>query len=272
MTRQAPVGSSTNLLGLPTAFVASRDFQDQPMPLHISGVREMNATMFGMLAQARDLLEAEEAFLCYMMAMFGLEPEQRDEKARKGTGLRRYKSSFLRLIKGWGYDSNSPEGAVLKGWVESRFGIFPTYHKEPIRRISSAAWTTYVEQKMSSRFHNNSIMAQLDLVYEFCQWALGHFVAPEQTHKILYRGTNSFDEHLILEKIGKRDAVMRLNNLASFSADRNIACCFGDIILTIRVPLAKVLFFNTLLSRHALNGEAEYLVIGGDYHVRTSHG
>jgi NAD+--dinitrogen-reductase ADP-D-ribosyltransferase len=272
MNRRTPVGSSTNLVGLPTQFIASCDFQDQPMPLHVSGVREMNGALFEMLGEARDLGEAGEAFLCYMNAMFGLEPEQREEEARrKAGGRRRYRSSFLRLIKGWGYDSNGPEGALLKGWVESRFGIFPTYHKEPIRRIASGAWTTYVEEKMSSRFHNNSILTQLDLVYEFCQWALANLVAPQGSHMILYRGTNSFEEHLILEQIGKHEAVMRINNLTSFTRDRDVACWFGDTILTVRVPLAKLVFFNTLLSQHALNGEAEYLVIGGDYRVAASH-
>ena len=142
-------GHSTNLVGLPTDLLASCTFNDNPTPLHISGVREMNKNMFEMLAQASDLPDAGEAFTCYMMAMFGIDPEQRESTIDRGNGAkrRRYRSSFLRLIKGWGYDSNSPEGAVLKGWVESRFGIFPTFHKEIIRRISSGAWTTYVEEK-----------------------------------------------------------------------------------------------------------------------------
>jgi NAD+--dinitrogen-reductase ADP-D-ribosyltransferase len=264
-----PIGSSTNLVGLPTQFIASPDFHADPVPMHISGVREMNASLFEMLGRASDLADAGVAFMCYMVAMFGLDPEQHDSAPGRA-GQRRFRSSFLRLVKGWGYDSNGPEGAVFKGWVESRFGIFPTYHKEPIRRIASGAWTTYVEEKMSSLFHSNAIYTQLDLVYEFCQWALEHFVAPKGTHVTLYRGTNSFDEHLIQERIDRTTAVIRLNNLASFSADRDVASCFGDIILTVDVPLAKLVFFNTLLSQHALNGEAEYLVIGGDYRVTAS--
>jgi NAD+--dinitrogen-reductase ADP-D-ribosyltransferase len=264
-----PVGSSTNLVGLPTKFIASPDFHDEPLPMHISGVREMNGTLFAMLDRASDLADAGEAFMCYMVAMFGLDPEQHESGGAR-PGQRRFRSSFLRLIKGWGYDSNGPEGAVFKGWVESRFGIFPTYHKEPIQRIASGAWTTYVEEKMSSRFHNNAIYTQLDLVYEFCQWALPRFVGPKDTHVMLYRGTNSFDEHLIQERVDKSNAVIRLNNLTSFSADRDVASCFGDIILTVDVPLSKLVFFNTLLSMHALNGEAEYLVIGGDYRVTAS--
>ncbi len=266
------VGHSSNLVGLPTEFFASCDFNDQPMPVHISGAREMNDNLFKMLNLASDLAEAGEAFNSYMYAMFGLDPEQRDDKTRaQAQRGRRYRSSFLQLIKGWGIDSNGPEGAVLKGWVESRFGIFPTYHKELISRISSGAWTTYVVEKMSSRFHNNTIYAQLDLVYEFCQWALESMVAPRQSHVTLYRGINAFDEHHIKDQVDKDRIVMRLNNLASFSSDREVACCFGDIILTVEVPLTKLVFFNTLLPMHSLNGEAEYLVIGGDYRVSASH-
>jgi NAD+--dinitrogen-reductase ADP-D-ribosyltransferase len=269
----AVIGHSSNLLGVPMELLVHRDFNDYPMPLHISGVREMNANLFEMLLQSSDLLDAGEAFTCYMMAMFGIDHEQREDSAGRETGARRrrYRASFLRLIKGWGYDSNGPEGAVLKGWVESRFGIFPTFHKEIIKRISSSAWTVYVEEKMSSRFHSNSIYTQLDLLFEFCQWALERFAAPGRTHLTLYRGINAFDEHQIVERIDKRTFLMRLNNLSSFTSDRDIAECFGDTILTVQVPASKVAFFNTLLSAHPLKGEGEYLVIGGEYRVTTSY-
>jgi NAD+--dinitrogen-reductase ADP-D-ribosyltransferase len=258
---------------VPTELLASCAFNDHPMRLHISGVREMNKNLFEMLAQAPDLPDAGEAFTYYMMAMFGIDPEQREDMIDKRTGAtrRRYRSSFLRLIKGWGFDSNGPEGAVLKGWVESRFGILPTYHKEIIRRISSGAWTTYVEEKMSSRFHNNAIYIQLDLLFEFCQWALERLVVPGETHITLYRGVNSFDEHQIVDRIDKHTVLMRLNNLTSFSSDRSIADCFGDTILTVQVPVAKVAFFNSLLATHPLKGEGEYLVIGGEYRVTASY-
>jgi NAD+--dinitrogen-reductase ADP-D-ribosyltransferase len=270
---QHPLGHSTNVVGVPTELLASCAFNDHPMRLHISGVREMNKNLFEMLAQAPDLPDAGEAFTYYMMAMFGIDPEQREDMIDKRTGAtrRRYRSSFLRLIKGWGFDSNGPEGAVLKGWVESRFGILPTYHKEIIRRISSGAWTTYVEEKMSSRFHNNAIYIQLDLLFEFCQWALERLVVPGETHITLYRGVNSFDEHQIVDRIDKHTVLMRLNNLASFSSDRSIADCFGDTILTVQVPVAKVAFFNSLLATHPLKGEGEYLVIGGEYRVTASY-
>jgi NAD+--dinitrogen-reductase ADP-D-ribosyltransferase len=260
---------STNLVGLPTYLLASAAFNDHPQPMRIAGVREMNGQMFEMLRQAESLEEAGSAFYQYMMAMFGIDPEQQ-EKPVPGRP-RRYRASFLRLLKGWGWDSNGPEGAVMKGWVESRFGLCPTFHKEVLDRFSSPASIRYVEEKMSSRFHNNSIYCQLDMLYEFCQWALAERARPEGAHLTLYRGINSFDEHQIVERISKTRAVMRVNNLASFSSDRSVADCFGDTILTVAVPLVKIVFFNTLLPIHPLKGEGEYLVIGGDYRVDASY-
>lgn len=268
------LGHSTNLMGLSTNLLGSAVFNDDPRELHISGVREMNPTMFEMLEQSDSLEDAGDAFYKYMMAMFGIDPEQHEAEDAEKTGrktVRRYRSSFLRLLKGWGYDSNAPEGAVLKGWVESRFGLFPTYHKEMITRFSTAGWMAYVEEKMSSRFHNNSIYCQLDMLYEFCQWALERHAAKGLSHVTLYRGINSFDEHQIVERIDKKTVVMRLNNLASFSSDRTVADCFGDTILTVAVPLVKIVFFNTLLPIHPLKGEGEYLVVGGDYRVTASY-
>jgi NAD+---dinitrogen-reductase ADP-D-ribosyltransferase len=262
-----PLGHSVNVVGVPMDWLCSHAFNEQPKRLRIPGVREMNPDLFEMLAQSTDLADAGTAFSIYMMAMFGIDAEQREA----GGARKRFRSSFLRLIKGWGYDSNGPEGAVLKGWVESRFGIFPTFHKVMITKIASGAWTTYVEEKMSSRFHANSIYVQLDLLYEFCQWALDRYAAPGASHLTLYRGINGLDEHQVIERIDKRRMRMRLNNLSSFSSDRDIAGCFGDTILTVEAPIPKIVFFNELLTSHPLKGEGEYLVIGGEYVVTASY-
>ena len=57
------------------------------------------------------------------------------DKARKSL-----KNSYLRYLRGWMMDSNSIEGAVLKGWVESRMGLPPTLpqgadSRYPCRRV-----------------------------------------------------------------------------------------------------------------------------------------
>ncbi len=262
-------GHTTNLVGVPTGLLASAVFNDYPVPLRIAGVRELNHGLFDKLDAATSAEEAAQSFVDYMGVVFGLHQEHREGTDSAGT--RRYRSSYLRLLKGWGYDTNSREGAVLKGWVESRFGLFPSFHKEPILNFSSPPWITYIEEKMSSRFHNNSIYTQLDVLYEFCQAALARFFQVGHKTITLYRGVNDFVEHQLVEQVDKRTAVIRINNLVSFSSERDIASQFGDYILEAQVPVAKVVFFNSLLPRHPLKGEAEYLVIGGDYRVSVAY-
>jgi len=257
-------GLSSNRVGCSSRWLASHVFNEAPAPLHLSGVREMNPGLFTMLDQAPDLPEAGRAFSCYLRAMFGIDPEQQADRP----GERRpFRSSFLRLIQGWNFDSNGPEGAVLKGWVESRFGISPSFHKALIEQVPGPVWQAYVEEMTASRFHENAIWTQLDLLFEFAQWAIARFAFPGQLHLTLFRGINAVGRHAIIERKGPRRAVIRLNNLVSFSSEREVACCFGDAILTARVPLSKILFFNDLLPNHPMRGEGEFLAIGGEYEV-----
>lgn len=258
-----PHHHSTNRVVVPTGLLASAEFNDAPVALHIAGVHETNRGLFGALAAAPDAGRAAEVFQDYMAVVFGLDAQDSAPGAP-----RRRRASYSRLLRGWGFDSSSPEAAVLKGWVESRFGLLPTFHRTVLGRFPSPAWITYVEQKMASRFHDNTINLQLDLLYEYCQWALARFFQSNSRHITLYRGVNGFDEHAILARDGKQ-ATVRQNNLVSFSSSRDRAGEFGDTILTARVPLVKVLFFNDLLPRHALKAEGEWLVIGGDYRVEV---
>jgi NAD+--dinitrogen-reductase ADP-D-ribosyltransferase len=258
-------GHSTNLVGVPTGLLASVSFNEFPIPLHISGTREANSHLFALLEKTATAAEAAHIFQDYMRVLFALDGPAKEE------GTRRYRSSYIRLLKDWGFDANTPAGAVLKGWVESRFGLFPTYHREPISRFNSRAWITYVEEKMSSRFHNNSINMQLDLLYEFCQWTLVNFLAVGRKHIPMYRGTNDLREYQLQQRIGKREAIVRLNSLVSFSTSREIAEEFGDTIIEASIPTVKILLLNPLLLNNPLPSEAECLVIGGDYRVRTSY-
>lgn len=263
-------GHSTNLVGIPTALLASDVFNRARVPMRLSGVREENHGLFRMLDQTTDQEEAASLFTAYMEVVFGLHPEQRGRSKSDDGGRRRYRSSYTRLLRGWAWDSNGPEGAVMKGWVESRFGLFPTFHKQPVGKFSSPTWIHYVEEKMGSRFHNNAIFSQLDLLYEFAQWSLARF-QPEVTTLPLFRGVNDFDEHPIVDVVDKRTVVVRLNNLVSFTSHRDIATWFGSYVLEADVPVCKVAFFNALLPQAPLKGEGEYLVIGGDYRVRASY-
>lgn len=270
-----PVGHSSNMVGIPAAVLASPAFNARPRALDLPHVRATSASLFDMLGDARDMTDAVQAFHAYMAASFCLDPDQRDPDEPAGRpsasdGTRRFRSSYLRLLKGWAFHTGGPEGAVLKGWVESRFGLLPTWHGGPIDRIPGPAWIKYVEQKMSSRFHDNAIHCQLDLVFTFCQWVLRRHVLQGQRHMTLYRGANLRGEDQVLDRQDRRNALVRFNNLVSFTGDRSVADCFGDWVLTVRVPATKVVFFADLLPRHPLKGESEVLVLGGDYRVEMS--
>ncbi|MGR9045254.1 MAG: NAD(+)--dinitrogen-reductase ADP-D-ribosyltransferase [Gammaproteobacteria bacterium] len=268
MPNIAKHGHSTNLIGLPTSYIASQAFNEHPKPLHIAGARESASGLFEQLTRLSTREDCGQVFQDYMCVVFGFETEQRLREDR--LGRRRYRNSYLKLIQDWGLDSNNAQGAVFKGWVESRFGLFPTYHRGNIASFIGKPWVIYIEEKMNSRYHNNCIYMQLDLLYEFCQWVIGRFHFPAATHMTLYRGVNSVDDYCIVQTQDKRCKIVRFNNIVSFTDRRSIASEFGSYILEVKVPMVKLVFFNDLLPRHALHGEAEYLVIGGDYRVEVS--
>jgi NAD+--dinitrogen-reductase ADP-D-ribosyltransferase len=259
-------GHSTNLIGLATACIADYAFNENPKALHIAGTRESASGLFEQLAGQSTPEECGRIFQDYMSVVFGFETEQRLKD--DASGRRRYRNSYLKLIQDWGLDSNNAQGAVFKGWVESRFGLFPTYHKQRIAGFNSGDWIMYIEEKMNSRYHNNCIYMQLDLLYEYCQWIVERFRFPAATHKTLYRGINSLDECLVQDR-EKPYKIVRFNNIVSFTDRRTVASEFGAYILEVEVPMVKLVFFNELLPHHALRGESEYLVIGGDYRVKV---
>lgn len=260
-----PYAHSTNLIGIASSCIASPRFNQNPQPLHIAGTREAAAGLFEQLTRQASLEASGRVFQDYMCVVFGFETEQRLGMDKQGR--RRYRNSYLKLIQDWGLDSNNAQGAVLKGWVESRFGLFPNFHKQPLAGFMGKEWLLYIEEKMNSRYHNNCIYMQLDLLYEYCQWVITRFQRPAARYKTLYRGVNSpTDYALNADKAGK---IVRFNNLVSFTDRRSIASEFGAYILEVEVPMVKLLFFNDLIPHHALHGEAEYLVIGGDYQVKV---
>ncbi|MGR9085909.1 MAG: NAD(+)--dinitrogen-reductase ADP-D-ribosyltransferase [Gammaproteobacteria bacterium] len=267
MPHHSQHGHSTNLTGVATDCIASAIFNDHPKPLHIAGTRESASGLFEHLAGLASLTDCGRIFQDYMCVVFGFESEQR--LSDDHLGRRRYRNSYLRLIQDWGLDSNNAQGAVFKGWVESRFGLYPTYHKRRIASFDSRDWITYIEEKMNSRYHNNCIYMQLDLLYEYCQWVIEHFGLPAATHKTLYRGVATLSDDWTVRDDDRLHKIVRFNSIVSFTDRRRIASEFGGYVLEAEVPMVKLLFFNDLLPHHALHGESEYLVIGGDYRVKV---
>lgn len=261
----------TNLVGVPAPVLASVAFNANPVPLSIAGAREAHPGLFALLDRSADLAEAGEVFVHYLSIAFGLRKPEVHELGSLGMAeRRRWQSSWRKLLQGWGMDSNGPAGAVLKGWVESRFGLVPTYHKAPLQRFPSPAWVAYLEEK-ASRFHNNNIHQQLDLLYEFGQWALRRFpppgVARPVGHLRLWRGSTRCEEQLVTGELRQRHCTVRLNNVVSFSLSREEADCFGDWVFEVLVPTCKVLVFPGLLPGQVLQGEQEVLALGGNCEV-----
>lgn len=259
-----PPPLSLNRVHLSPWVLASHEFNEAPQPLAIGDVRAENRRLFHRLDELPDPAERGRTFHEYLSVKFALHLWDRFD----GSTRRSLRNSYLRVLNGWGADSNAASGAVLKGWVESRFGIPATYHRHPIPLDDPGeARHAFECDRTNGHGWSNAIEAQLDLLYTFCQYELTRRF-PDETHRTLYRGTNDPHEHPLIAQRGKRERCVRLNNLVSFTSDRERAWEFGSSIWEARVPLVKILFFSGLLSPSLLGGEAEYLVIGGEFWVR----
>jgi NAD+--dinitrogen-reductase ADP-D-ribosyltransferase len=236
--------------------------------LEIQGVRHNGRPLFEKLANHADPEVRGALFHDFMDVRFQLHQWQREESTNSRKSL---KNNYLRFLRGWLFDSNSVEGAVLKGWVESRFGLSPTFHHETITDIHSEAYFRYTVDRMKGAERTSAILPQLDLLYEFVQYELAQRF-PGQTHLMLYRGIYDFTEHTIIEQRDKSHYLLRLNNLNSFTDDFERAWEFGNRVLETCVPLTKIFFMGGVLPRSLFKGEGEALVIGGEFEVKLLTG
>ena len=130
---------SYNHCNLPPWVISSRHFNENPQPIQLMGVREANRFLFQRLEEIVSADERAVFFNDYMSVKFQLHQwEEQSDKARKSI-----KNSYLRFLRGWGMESNSIEGAVLKGWVESRIGLPPTFHKLRITDVHSEEYLVF---------------------------------------------------------------------------------------------------------------------------------
>lgn len=260
--------SPFNRCNLPPWAIASRHFNRNPKPIEIQGVRRANPNLFNRLAELDDPMARAALFHDYLDVSFQLHQWQQEtsEKGRKSL-----KNSYLRFLRGWMFDSNSVEGAVLKGWVESRIGLHPTFHHQPIAGLDDPAIQRYLVDRMHGSARTSAIDAQLDLLYEYVQFEMA-LRYPDGTPLILYRGINDFAEHQIIEQYDKHHYLLRLNNLNSFTNDFERAWEFGSRVLQTEVPLAKIFFSGDIFPSSLLKGEGELLVIGGEFEVKVLSG
>lgn len=255
--------SVMNLCNLPAWIIASADFNREPAPLVISGVRESNRHLFGKLDQIADSTQRASVFHDYLSVKFALH----QWKAFSGNSRSSLRNSYLRFLNGWSVSSNGVEGAVLKSWVQSRFGILPTYHRGILHDSAAGGEDArFAVDRMRGRARTNAIDSQLDLLFHYCQYELAR-TRPGESTLTLFRGTNDPEEYLVRRIEGRRRQLVRLNNLVSFTADRERAWEFGSTVWKVTVAVAKIIFFSRLLGSNVLCGEAEYLAVGGDYEV-----
>jgi len=253
-----------NRCNLPAAILGSLTFQRHPTALHIDGVAELHRDLFERLGKLLNPEVRARHFMDYMTMHFRLESLE-DAGLTPSTGRARPNADYLRVLRGWMFDSESREGAVLKGWVESRFGLLTRYHAGALSYSGTDADLRYLQARASGVYNTNAIEAQLDVLYAYCQYELSQ-QKPGVEHLRLYRGVNDLPEHDWLCRTARHSGVVLLNNLNSFSSDPERADEFGDRILRAEVPLAKILCFSGL-APGILNGEKEYMVIGGIYQV-----
>jgi NAD+--dinitrogen-reductase ADP-D-ribosyltransferase len=252
-----------NRCNLPPWVIASWRFDERPQRIEIQGVREGNRFLLDLLDRIDDPDERARRFDDWMNVRFQLHHWQEQATASARRSLR---NGYLRFLRGWGMDSSSIEGAVLKGWVESRIGIPPTFHRERLHARDSPAWARYVADRTRGHACTSAIDAQLDLVYTFTQ----HELARRHGERtiLLWRGQNDLPAHEIVETLGPREWVLAMNNLCSFTDDRERAWEFGNVVLEARVAVPRVFFAGHLLPRSILRGERELLVVGGQLRVR----
>ena len=263
LPRQARL--SINRCNLPAVVLGGLAYQQYPSPLLIDGVAELHGDLFRRLHAATPDARAN-VFRDYMTVHFRL--ERPEEVGLTGHRKGRAKANYIKMIRGWSFDSDSREGAVLKGWVESRFGLMPRYHGQALRDPTSEGYRRYLEMRSQGLYGTNALEAQLDLLYTFCQFELAQRHKGAR-HVTLYRGVNSLADHEVLAKMGSGRRIVLLNNLNSFTCSRERACEFGDYILEAEIPLTKI-FFQCGLLPGVLQGEDEFLVIGGVVDVTLS--
>jgi len=257
-----------NRCNLPPWAIASRHYNRHPKSLEIQGSSHNGRPLFEKLDLQENPDERGTLFHDFMDVRFQLHQWQREDTPNSRRSL---KNSYLRFLRGWLFDSNSIEGAVLKGWVESRLGLAPIFHHEPIGDIHSQAYFRYTVERMKGSARTSAILPQFDLLYEFVQYELARRY-PGKTHLTLYRGIYDFAEHQVIELLEKNHYVLKLNNLNSFTDDFERAWEFGNRVLETEVPLTKIFFMGGLLPRSLFKGEGEVLVIGGEFEVKVLSG
>ncbi len=252
-----------NRCNLPAVILGSLTFQQNPTDLYLDGVMEIHRRLFCHLNTINDLKQRARYFMDYMVVYFRLEALEAvglTPTASKQVHLRR-RADYIRMLRGWSFNPDYREGAVLKAWVESRFGLLANYHGGSLRNRDGENYLRYLEARSQGLYNTNALEAQLDLLYTYCQYELRRQY-PGILHFSLYRGFNYWGDDQVLAQLDNGNRIVLLNNLSSFTLSWERADEFGDQMLKTRIPRSKIFFYSNLLPG-LLKGEDEYMVIGG---------
>lgn len=252
-----------NRCNLPAVILGSLTYQKHPAPLFIDGVQQLHADFFKSIDMISHQQERAYHFQAYMSSSFLL--DHLDEAGLSSyQGRSRENADYLRMLRGWMFNADGKEAAVLKSWVESRFGLLARRHHGMLLDYMGENYQMYLAERSMGLYNTNSLEAQLDLLYSYCQYeAQRHF---DERHITLFRGVNRIDEFERLSESSSDNEILILNNLNSFTASRERADEFGDLVIRAEVPIPKLLYYQGLLPG-PLQGEEEFLVIGGAYAV-----
>ncbi len=100
-----------NRCSLPAVLLGSLSYQRHPVPLALDGVLELYRCLFTRLDALEDVSERAGMFERHMRAEFSMEnPEAAGFRA--GQPAARAKAHYLRMVRGWSFDSDGREGAA----------------------------------------------------------------------------------------------------------------------------------------------------------------
>lgn len=248
-----------NRCNLPPALLAALDYQQQPLAIELDGVQLHYRDLFRRLDPLADAASRARCFSDYMAVHFRL-PGHELQQWPEAEPVPRPQANYRRLLLGWLFDSDSDAGAGWRQWAESRFGLRTLYHREPLGPPDSPTHQRYLQAASRACYATNSLFEQLDLLYSYCQYELARR-HPQQRHLPLFRGGSERPQP---QPDGS--LVIAYNNLSSFTRDADAACRFGSQVLAVAVPLTKIVCFDNLLPG-PLDGEGEFMVLGGRYRV-----
>lgn len=246
-----------NRCNLAPGAIACQAFQADPRPIEIAWVRQEHQAFFDLLEQLPEPAERGACFHEYALS----HPWLHEDRDRWPPLSERLRASYAGVLRGWGIDSSGASGAVLKGWAEHRFGLRAIWHRTVLS--TADAQEGFAAERMRGAM--SGIGAQLDLLYTFCQAELRRR-HPGERWLTLYRGTQDAEAYVVKAGTGP---VVEFNTVSSFTRDPEIAWEFGSQVWKVQVPLAKIVYFTGLLPTGILQGEHEFIVLGGDHRVRA---